>query len=639
MSTPILPLAVWQSGTNENSIPANDNALRIEILEGLVISDAVTAQPSSPADGDVYIIPSAATGSQWTTFDPDDLAIYKGGTWLAYAPREGVVVNVGGQLKEWGGSGGWSDIGGGTGAIVWGAITGTLSSQSDLQTALNAKANTSSLAAVATSGDVDDLTGFPGGTTIFLRGDGTFATPPGGGGGGSPAGSDTQVQFNDAGSFGADATFVFNKTTKALYANLMESAKGSDIARAATTDIWSATGNFAHLTGTTTITSFGANIAGQWRLVRFAGAGTLTHNATSLILPTGANITTAANDTAMVVGEGSSNARVVAYQRANGQALAAAAATVTGWTPSTNTASPNNTVNAARMLVNTTSANGDAVIQPKGTGAFILALPDASAAGGDKRGNYAVDLQLQRSSAAEVASGIGSLVVGAGNMGAGSYSGTGGQNNMCSGHYSWTFGLANSVGGDYAGCFGRDHTISGTGAIAWGESCVSSGAYGVAAGLHASTRSIYGMRAYANGSMAGVDGDSQEENFLLRISTSDATPTRLTTNISAAGTNNQLVLPDNSSFMVRGDVIARSSTGVTKSWEVRATLKRGSGAGTTAIVGSAVVTVADAEAGASTWTLAVTADTTNGCLAVTGTGQAATSIKWNARITSVELVG
>lgn len=37
-----------------------------------------------------------------------------------------------------------------------------------------------------------------------------------GGGSGSPAGSDTQVQFNDAGSFGADADLTYNKTTNAL---------------------------------------------------------------------------------------------------------------------------------------------------------------------------------------------------------------------------------------------------------------------------------------------------------------------------------------------------------------------------------------------------------------------------------------
>ena len=33
-----------------------------------------------------------------------------------------------------------------------------------------------------------------------------------------PAGSDTEVQYNDAGVFGGDTTFAFNKTTKVVSA-------------------------------------------------------------------------------------------------------------------------------------------------------------------------------------------------------------------------------------------------------------------------------------------------------------------------------------------------------------------------------------------------------------------------------------
>ena len=40
-----------------------------------------------------------------------------------------------------------------------------------------------------------------------------------GGGGGTPGGADTQVQFNDGGSFGGDSSFYFNKTTKQLTAS------------------------------------------------------------------------------------------------------------------------------------------------------------------------------------------------------------------------------------------------------------------------------------------------------------------------------------------------------------------------------------------------------------------------------------
>jgi hypothetical protein len=51
-----------------------------------------------------------------------------------------------------------------------------------------------------------------GGTTNFLRADGTFAAPPGG----SPGGSNTQIQFNDSSAFGGDADLTWNKTTNVL---------------------------------------------------------------------------------------------------------------------------------------------------------------------------------------------------------------------------------------------------------------------------------------------------------------------------------------------------------------------------------------------------------------------------------------
>ncbi|MEZ5923919.1 MAG: DUF2793 domain-containing protein [Hyphomicrobiaceae bacterium] len=51
-----------------------------------------------------------------------------------------------------------------------------------------------------------------GGTTNFLRADGTWAAPAGGGGG-SPGGSDTQIQYNDGGVFNGSADFTFNETT------------------------------------------------------------------------------------------------------------------------------------------------------------------------------------------------------------------------------------------------------------------------------------------------------------------------------------------------------------------------------------------------------------------------------------------
>jgi len=91
------------------------------------------------------------------------------------------------------------------------------------------------------------------------------------------------------------------------------------VASAGTTDILSQSSLFIAISGTATITSFGADAASrrnQIKYVRATGAFTLTHNATSLILPGGANIVAANGDTFIVISDASSNARVYAYQRA-----------------------------------------------------------------------------------------------------------------------------------------------------------------------------------------------------------------------------------------------------------------------------------------------------------------------------------
>lgn len=101
----------------------------------------------------------------------------------------------------------------------------------------------------------------------------------------------------------------------------LEWATPVDVASAATTNIGAATSNRVRITGATAITSLGAIAAGACRTVTFAGALTLTHNAASLILPGGANITTAAGDVAEFESLGAGNWRCTGYMRASGQAL------------------------------------------------------------------------------------------------------------------------------------------------------------------------------------------------------------------------------------------------------------------------------------------------------------------------------
>lgn len=97
------------------------------------------------------------------------------------------------------------------------------------------------------------------------------------------------------------------------------------VASAATANIGAAASNMVSITGTTTITSFGTIAAGALRTVTFSGALTLTHNATTLILPGGASITTAAGDSGIFISLGSGNWRCLSYQKASGAAVVVAA--------------------------------------------------------------------------------------------------------------------------------------------------------------------------------------------------------------------------------------------------------------------------------------------------------------------------
>lgn len=139
MSLPLTTPDWWESGTNQNSVPANNNALRFMVSTRDGVADDVTAQPTlvTPGDdGKWYIIPAAATGTQWATFTEDSAAIFFGGGWYEFTPTEGDKVSVAGTLLIYNGSGGWEPI---TlpAAAEWGLIAGTLSDQTDLQTALD----------------------------------------------------------------------------------------------------------------------------------------------------------------------------------------------------------------------------------------------------------------------------------------------------------------------------------------------------------------------------------------------------------------------------------------------------------------------------------------------------------------------
>ena len=138
-------------------------------------------------------------------------------------------------------------------------------------------------------------------------------------------------------------------------------AKGADIASVAgVTDIGAATGNSCDVTGTNTITGLGTVQAGTLRFVRFTGILILTHNATSLILPAAANITTAAADSAIFLSLGSGNWRCENYYRKDGTALTAFTASTA---PAGTTIQVVNTITGAVATGTTLMINDDTIPQ------------------------------------------------------------------------------------------------------------------------------------------------------------------------------------------------------------------------------------------------------------------------------------
>lgn len=338
-------------------------------------------------------------------------------------------------------------------------------------------------------------------------------------------------------------------------------------------------------------------------------------------------------------------------------------------------ASPNATVPVSSKTATGAAANIDAAIVPKGTGAVLAQIPDGTAAGGNKRGARATDLQTERGHQARVASGANAVIAGGknntasgqssaivggdGNTASATLSGVGsGGNNSASGDYSSIQGgLSNTASQSYSGVGtgqnnnasgqhsrvggGSGNTASGHGAtVAGGANNVADGFRAtIAGGQDATTRGVQYMEAYASGNFT-VRGDAQRGHLVVRKQTTDATTARLLSDGGSPQASNQIALPDNSCIRFRIMVAARqNATGDAAAWEISGAIKRGSGAATTALLGTPAVTSVGTDAGASAWTVAVSADTSLGALAVSVTGESSKTIRWVGYIDTVEVAG
>ncbi|KIX85004.1 hypothetical protein J120_04720 [candidate division TM6 bacterium JCVI TM6SC1] len=127
------------------------------------------------------------------------------------------------------------------------------------------------------------------------------------------------------------------------------------------------------------------------------------------------------------------------------------------------------------------------VLSPLGTGAICTVRPDGTYQGGDARGANAVDLQIKRDNAQQVASGYMSVISGgAGNTASGDFTTvTGGMKNCASGlgatvcagqnnnalgmHAAVLAGANNNAQGNYSCAFGRNACAVHDGTLVWSD--------------------------------------------------------------------------------------------------------------------------------------------------------------------------
>ena len=257
------------------------------------------------------------------------------------------------------------------------------------------------------------------------------------------------------------------------------------------------------------------------------------------------------------------------------------------------------------------------------TGAYSAILGGGDAGTAANRNVASGDWSTVGGGQANTASGIGAFVGGGGTNGSGAFANT-------------SSGVASSILG------GLGHTSSGTGSTVLGgyNNTANANRASVLGGRYGTTRSINGNVSIpaCDSPIAQATGVSQSAILVLAVQTTDATATALRSDTSAAGTTNQVILPNNSAYFFTGEVVSGvTGGGNTKGWTIEGVIKRGANAASTALVGTPTVTSMYADVGAATWVIAVTADTTNGGIRVTFTGQAATTIRTVCSIRTVEM--
>lgn len=108
----------------QKHVTVNEAVRRLDaVVQMRVQSRTTAAQPGSPGDGQMWILPPGKTGAVWDGYSEGRIAYYRDGAWEEITPRAGWLAYVAdsGALDLFTG-GGWALAGGASGAVLENAL-------------------------------------------------------------------------------------------------------------------------------------------------------------------------------------------------------------------------------------------------------------------------------------------------------------------------------------------------------------------------------------------------------------------------------------------------------------------------------------------------------------------------------------
>jgi hypothetical protein len=321
--------------------------------------------------------------------------------------------------------------------------------------------------------------------------------------------------------------------------------------------------------------------------------------------------------------------------------------------------------NVAITNQHTGQTNSALVLTPKGTGALIAGpKPDGTITGGNARGSYAIDLQIVRNNANQVARGTShSVILGGSNNTSSAFNHSvvcGGESNTASNNYAVVCGgqtgtasavnsfvaggQSNTASGGWSFVANSNNTASGQSAAALGNANTSSGldsfccngnnqstANRASSFGHQALANRINMQAYASGSFSNTtgSGDAQRARFVLR----NKTTTNSAVELFLDGSATRLTIPSGKVLGLTINITGIKSDGTAVAHYLRQYALKNV-AGTTTEVYAPVTIGTDNAAGT---TIALSANDTNDALKVEVTGITSEIWRWVASVDAVEI--